>query len=184
MASSPRPPAMHMEISTLEPHHRRETTRFRWRRVCRSATKDTFLLGLEALADSADAFPPLKSAVCGLLFIVKQANMVTTNAQQVTDVYAQIDSMAASLVRAIPDATQLSPTTEVAIRALDEDVRALCADVESIRRQRSPSRFIRARQHASQLDKLSKRLAQADASFTICMLTSTETKTTQILGHS
>ena len=36
--------------------------------------KDVLLLGLDALAQSADAFPPLKSAVCGLLFFVNQAD--------------------------------------------------------------------------------------------------------------
>ena len=37
--------------------------------TARSITKDVVLLGLDALAQSADAFPPLKSAVCGLLFL-------------------------------------------------------------------------------------------------------------------
>ncbi|KZV70148.1 hypothetical protein PENSPDRAFT_651794 [Peniophora sp. CONT] len=38
--------------------------------VSKAIAKDTLLLGLDALAQSADAFPPLKSAVGGLLFIV------------------------------------------------------------------------------------------------------------------
>ena len=37
-----------------------------------SITKDVLLLGLDALAQSADAFPPLKSAVGGLLFLTTQ----------------------------------------------------------------------------------------------------------------
>ena len=37
--------------------------------------KDVLLLGLDALAQSADAFPPLKSAVCGLLFLTTQADV-------------------------------------------------------------------------------------------------------------
>ena len=45
------------------------------RSVSLGATKEVLLLGLEALAESADAFPPLKSAVCGLLFFVKQADV-------------------------------------------------------------------------------------------------------------
>ena len=45
------------------------------RSVSLGATKEVLLLGLEALAESADAFLPLKSAVCGLLFFVKQADV-------------------------------------------------------------------------------------------------------------
>ena len=45
------------------------------RSVSLGATQEVLLLGLEALAESADAFPPLKSAVCGLLFFVKQADV-------------------------------------------------------------------------------------------------------------
>ena len=50
------------------------STRFT-RSVSLGTTKEVLLLGLEALAESADAFPPLKSAVCGLLFFVKQADV-------------------------------------------------------------------------------------------------------------
>ena len=101
-------------------------------------TKDVLLLGLEALAQSADVFPPLKSAVGGLLFFTAQIGvscttriqspslsdihlqLVSGNKELVNDIYAQIDSFADSLARAIPDATVLSPAHEAAIRALAE----------------------------------------------------------------
>ena len=46
--------------------------------------------------------------------------LVSSNKEQVLEVYAQIDVFVASLVRAIPDATKLSPAHEAAIRALVE----------------------------------------------------------------
>ena len=50
----------------------RSVSRFR---KFQKIAKETLLLGLQALAESAAAFPPLKSAVCGLLFFVKQVEV-------------------------------------------------------------------------------------------------------------
>ncbi|KZV70147.1 hypothetical protein PENSPDRAFT_456275 [Peniophora sp. CONT] len=80
--------------------------------------KDALLLSLEGLAQSADAFPPLKSAVGGLLFIVTQIELVSNNKGQIHDIYVQIDGFAESLVRAVPDITLLSPAAKEAIFAL------------------------------------------------------------------
>ena len=67
-------------VSTPGPHDKPARFRFGLRpvprlRTSREVAKDTLLLGLQALAESADAFPPLKSTVCGLLFFVKQVDV-------------------------------------------------------------------------------------------------------------
>ena len=46
--------------------------------------------------------------------------MVSSNKAQVHEIYAQVDKLANSLVRAVPDATILSPAAEDAVRALVE----------------------------------------------------------------
>ncbi|KZV70163.1 hypothetical protein PENSPDRAFT_456720 [Peniophora sp. CONT] len=147
-----------------------------------AVVKDSLLLSLTALAESSDSFPPLKSAVGGLLFLVTQVELVAGNKAQVEELYAQIDSFAASLERAIPDVTVLSPTAKSAIRALAEDVQAVCVDMEAIASQRPILRFLRAKRHSGDLQDLIRRLDQANTSFTCTMLTSTETKCTQILS--
>ena len=49
-----------------------------------------------------------------------RVQLVSSNREQITEIYGQIDAFAASLVRAIPDATKLSPAHEAAILALAE----------------------------------------------------------------
>ncbi|VDC01470.1 unnamed protein product [Peniophora sp. CBMAI 1063] len=147
---------------------------------CGGIAKDVLLLSLEALAQSADAFPPLKSAVGGLLFLTTQIELVSGNKQQILDIYAQIDAFAASLVHAIPDATRLSPAHEAAIRTLAENIQAVSSDVELIARQRPIARFLRAKHHSARLEQLMKRLDQADKSFTRTMLSTVEIKVSEI----
>ncbi|KZV73365.1 hypothetical protein PENSPDRAFT_750114 [Peniophora sp. CONT] len=143
--------------------------------------KDALLLSLDALSQSADAFPPLKSVVGALLFIATQVEMVSSNKAQAHEIYAEIDRFAASLVRAVPDVTVLSLTAQGAIRALAEDVLAVRKDMEGIERQRLLKRFIRAKRHSAQLQDLLKQLNQADAFFTRTMLTSMDAHNTRIL---
>ncbi|KZV70142.1 hypothetical protein PENSPDRAFT_685780 [Peniophora sp. CONT] len=129
--------------------------------------KDALLFSLQALSESADAFPPLKSTVCGLLFLARQVELMDSNKASIVDIYAQIDAFASSLVHAIPDATSLSPAHEIAICALANDLNTVCADLEDIKRQRPILCFLRAKRHSGDLQELMRRLDRADASFTV-----------------
>lgn len=60
---------VNLSASMTGPIARRRT------RISTTTVKDTLVLSLEALAQSSDAFPPLKSAVGGLLFFVAQAEV-------------------------------------------------------------------------------------------------------------
>ncbi|VDB91366.1 unnamed protein product [Peniophora sp. CBMAI 1063] len=146
----------------------------------KETAKDVLLLGLEALAQPADAFPLLKSAVGGLLFLTKQIELVPSEKEQILDIFAQIDGFAASLVRAIPDATALSPAYEAAIQALAKDIQAESLDVEAIVRQHSVAHFLRAKRHSGQLDQLMRCLDQADKSFNRTMLPTVEIRVLEI----
>ncbi|KZV70162.1 hypothetical protein PENSPDRAFT_734955 [Peniophora sp. CONT] len=151
-------------------------------RTSRDAAKDILILSLEALSESADAFPPLKSAVGGLLYFTKRVELVSGNKEQIGEIYAQIDAFAASLVRAIPDATVLSPAHEAAILSLAEDINAVCVDMEVIARQRLFWRFLRAKPHSAQLQRMMKCLKRADRSFTRTILAGVDVQTSRTLA--
>lgn len=124
--------------STVRPLGTTKCRRMRLNHVrsARETAKDVLLLSLDALSESSDVFPPLKSVVGGLRFFARQAEvssvsskirymcltyymqLVSDNKEQIRGVYAQIDAFAASLVRAVPDVTALSPSHEAAICAL------------------------------------------------------------------
>ncbi|VDB96266.1 unnamed protein product [Peniophora sp. CBMAI 1063] len=157
-------------------------TRAGSKRIVKDTVKDALILGLEALAQSADVFPPLKSVVGGLLFFATQVERVSGNEAQIGETYAEIDAIAASLVRAIPDATVLSPALEAAIRAFAQDVKAVCTEMDAIARQRLVKRFLCAKRHSAQLQILMQRLNHANESFSRTMLTSINITTTEILA--
>ncbi|VDB96268.1 unnamed protein product [Peniophora sp. CBMAI 1063] len=147
-------------------------------RRCTSSAliKDALLVSLEGLAESADAFPPLKSAIGGLLYLTKQIDLVSNNQSQIEAIYAQINSFTASLAHAVSDATSLSHVHKDAIRALAGDIRDI-----KVEGKHPIVRFLRAKRHSGDLQDLSRQLDQADASFRRTLLSSTETKCTRIL---
>ncbi|KAI0027722.1 hypothetical protein K488DRAFT_90519 [Vararia minispora EC-137] len=85
----------------------------------RTIAKDTVLLGLEALKESADAFPPLKAAVGGLVFFVQLYSQMSSNRAEISQVYERIEDIEDSLTRAVPDITSLSPTQASAVEVFD-----------------------------------------------------------------
>lgn len=58
---------------TAGPHSTSASTN--WHAISGTITKDALLLALEAIVQSADAFPPLKSAASGLLFFATCADV-------------------------------------------------------------------------------------------------------------
>ncbi|KAI0319549.1 hypothetical protein OF83DRAFT_1082190 [Amylostereum chailletii] len=129
-------------------------------------TSDTLLCGLEALKESSDAFPPLKSAVCGIMFIVNHAKKSKANKAAVEGIYRRIDEIQDSLVRAVPDVGDLSPAQQRAIEAFDGAVQLVCKEMESMFKQGRLSRFVRAGKHNDKLGEFARRLGDADATFT------------------
>ena len=109
------------------------------------------------------------------------------NKEQVSEIYAQIDRFAESLVRAIPDVLSISPAQAAALDALAEyvcprflllvaadpgccrDVDAVTLEMEVIVRQRPVLRFLRAKRHSGQLAQLQQKLSWAYDSFMVCL---------------
>ncbi|KZV70138.1 hypothetical protein PENSPDRAFT_752825 [Peniophora sp. CONT] len=150
----------------------------------RELAKETLLLGLQGLLASADAFPPLKSAVGGLLFFVDQIELASDNKTQVLNIYANISTIASSLARAIPDGTELSRAHEAALSALTSEIQLLCTSLEGIahERKRPIKRFICAKRHRAQLEEIGQRLNNGDASFMRTMISSAEATGAKVLS--
>ncbi|KAI0026943.1 hypothetical protein K488DRAFT_91622 [Vararia minispora EC-137] len=85
----------------------------------RMVAKDAVLFGLEALKESADAFPPLKAAVGGLVFFVRLSSQMSSNRAEMCGVYERIEEIEDSPIRALPDITSLLPAQVSAIEAFD-----------------------------------------------------------------
>ncbi|VDC04903.1 unnamed protein product [Peniophora sp. CBMAI 1063] len=80
--------------------------------------KDALLLVLEAIVQSSDAFPPLKSAASGLLFFATCADTACGNKKQIRDIYKRIHGLAASLKRGTKTGSRITPEHQEAIEVL------------------------------------------------------------------
>ncbi|KAI0026735.1 hypothetical protein K488DRAFT_91964 [Vararia minispora EC-137] len=128
---------------------------------------DIVLVGLEALKESADAFPPLKAAVGGLVFFVQLSSQMSSNRAEMRGVYERIEEIEDSLIRAVPDINSLSPAQASAIEAFDIAVQRICADMELLAKQTKFVRFIRARKHGDALAGFMGRLSAAEVAFSV-----------------
>ncbi|KIM87723.1 hypothetical protein PILCRDRAFT_258860 [Piloderma croceum F 1598] len=75
----------------------------------RSATASAVTLSLNALKESVDAFPPLKSAVGGVLHILELSRKVKTNKEECQKLSSRVQEMLDQIAVAVPDVTCLSP---------------------------------------------------------------------------
>ncbi|VDB96264.1 unnamed protein product [Peniophora sp. CBMAI 1063] len=144
--------------------------------------KDTLLFGLQVLAESADAFPPLKSLVGGLLSIAGQVELLGSNKSQINEIYAELDAFTTTLARGIPDTNTPSAALKSACQSLAQEVEAICTSMNSIARQRLYRSFLRAKGHSRELQSLARRLNLAHNAFRTTLLISMELKTTLILA--
>ncbi|VDB96247.1 unnamed protein product [Peniophora sp. CBMAI 1063] len=152
-------------------------------RKSREVAKEALLLLLQGLVASADAFPPLKSAVGGLSFVVDQ--LVSSNKTQVLDVYARIRIIAESIARAMPVDDTPSPAHEAALRALTSEIEAVCITLRDITHERKHfvKRYICAKLHRAQLQDIVRRLDNADAAFMRTMTSSAEANGAKALDY-
>ncbi|VDC06691.1 unnamed protein product [Peniophora sp. CBMAI 1063] len=144
-----------------------------------SNIKDAMLLSLDAFAASADAFPPLKSVVSGLAFLLKQAQLVSKNVEAIYEFHVLVYDIIRKLD---PASDELSPSAQQAIRILAEDLEALGKDMVNMAGHNKLLRFIRAQRDSEKLQDFTKRLEQINAAFTRSMLINADTKTTKILA--
>ena len=99
--------------------------------------KDSVLLGLRVLAASADAFPPLKGALCGLIFISQQVDvcirtpvcrtyadlfiqLFTVNRSQMDEMYENLDGLVGTLIRLASESPLLASGIDESVRTLEK----------------------------------------------------------------
>ncbi|KZV68399.1 hypothetical protein PENSPDRAFT_17573 [Peniophora sp. CONT] len=165
--------------------------------------KDTLLFTLEAIAQSSDAFPPLKGAAGGLLFLVTCADLASGNKKQIRDMYKRVDGLADSLKRGMMDGGLISDTHQEAISALAKyvrleprripfnringrrDIAALNKDLEDIVAERKSrfKRYFSARRHREELQDVVWQLDNARANYPTAVATLNATTNARVLAH-
>jgi len=67
------------------------------------------MITLTALKESADAFPPLKGAVAGVLHVVDLSQKVKSNKDECQKLASRVQEILDRIALAVPDATRISP---------------------------------------------------------------------------
>ncbi|VDB88459.1 unnamed protein product [Peniophora sp. CBMAI 1063] len=153
--------------------------------ITKTMAKDILLLALEALASSADAFPPLKSAVGGLLFLIEHADQAAGNRKQIREIYGRVNALITALK---PVSVKGSPIVSEHLDAFDVLSRAIVLlqeDLGSIVRERKNrfKRYFSARRHRSELQDVIVQLETASTRYTTAVTTITAMTTARILVH-
>ncbi|VDC04905.1 unnamed protein product [Peniophora sp. CBMAI 1063] len=135
--------------------------------------KDALLLVLDAIVQSSDAFPPLKSAASGLLFFATCADMACGNKKQIRDMYKRIQGLAASLKRGTKQGGPITPEHQDAIEVLATDIESLKGDLEGIISERKSrfKRFFSAKRHRAELKDVVEQLETAKSNYTTALAT-------------
>ncbi|KZV68416.1 hypothetical protein PENSPDRAFT_754143 [Peniophora sp. CONT] len=147
--------------------------------------KDALLFALEAVVQSSDAFPPLKSAASGLLFFATSAEMASSNKKQVRDIYKRIDGLAASLQHGTVKGSPITPGHQEAIKALAEDIAYLNEELNEIVEERKSRfrRFFAAKRHRNALQDVVTQLDTARMDYIMAMATLDATTMADVHGH-
>ncbi|KZV64255.1 hypothetical protein PENSPDRAFT_656730 [Peniophora sp. CONT] len=174
-------------IVTPGPEIRASSTSAGSNRLAVSGTiaKDALLFALEAVVQSSDAFPPLKSAASGLLFFATYADTASGNKKQIRDLYKRVDGLAASLRRGTAQGSPITVEHHDAISTLAEDIAALNKDLEDIIAERKSrfKRYFSAKRHGAQLQDVVTQLETARANYTTAVATANAMTTARVLAH-
>ncbi|KAH8110563.1 hypothetical protein DFH11DRAFT_1746451 [Phellopilus nigrolimitatus] len=128
-------------------------------------TAEFLYVGIGALADSADAFPPLKSAVGGLKHIVDLLLRLKADKKDTVRLLERIDEMCELLEKAIPDVTNMSASFQTAVIELDFELSAIARDTERGAKKTFLKRLIYLRRHEGELSGLREMLEDARNNF-------------------
>ncbi|KAJ6577776.1 hypothetical protein B0H19DRAFT_1121340 [Mycena capillaripes] len=136
-----------------------------------AACSDIAFTSLTALRESADAFPPLKSAVGGVLALWNTAekgpNSLSRRAYEVLEAFTD----------AVPDPANIHPSMLVSIQRFDDVLReARDAMVPLTKRRRFMSSTLSLNRDEATLELFNRRLDESFQNFTIAGLTRVETQ--------
>ncbi|VDC01468.1 unnamed protein product [Peniophora sp. CBMAI 1063] len=149
-------------------------------RASRMVAQDATRLGLEGIAQSADAFPPLKSAIGGLLFLWAQAELVSSNKERADGLRVLLGRFL-EVLRRTGQSTSISPGHKAALEVLAKDVDSVSSKMEKLVGKRRLSRILYAKRASADLAQLVKQLKEAHNSFTMAMLSNLGNTTSDTL---
>ncbi|KAI0310535.1 hypothetical protein OF83DRAFT_1088309 [Amylostereum chailletii] len=130
-------------------------------------SSDTLICGLEALKESSDACPPLKSAVGGLMYFLDLSKKMHANAYALKDIYRRMDEIQNNLPLSTRERFSVKKAEFILLNyVFFSSVQCICNDMKQTLKQGRISRFVRSRKHSDKLGEFVHRLGEADATFT------------------
>lgn len=144
-----------------------------------STYADVALTSLNAIYDSADAFPPLKSAAGGVLALLRTVERVKASRKKAKALSERAVQVFEALEKALPANRATIPPSMIAnIKQFQDTVLDIHRALEPLTRQRLP--FSRLNRNEGALDALKQRLDDAYQSFTAATVTRIELKTVAV----
>ncbi|KAJ6577715.1 hypothetical protein B0H19DRAFT_1121163 [Mycena capillaripes] len=137
---------------------------------------DIALTSLTALRESADAFPPLKSAVGGVLVLWNTAERVKTSKERAQALSRRAYEVLEALTDAVPDPSNIHPFTLVSIQRFDDVLREAHDAMTPLTKRRFMSSFSSLNRDEVTLEVFNRRLDESFQTFTIAGLTRVDTQ--------
>ncbi|KAI0046153.1 hypothetical protein FA95DRAFT_1416043 [Auriscalpium vulgare] len=130
-------------------------------------SSDAAVLAIEALKESADAFPPLKSLTGGLSFLLTLSRTVKSNKDDAQCIADRVDQISALLEYTIPDATNISPPIKLAIHAFDQSLQRINEQLHDVCTASRAVRFLRVRKDEGRIKTIHQQLDDSIGNFTM-----------------
>jgi hypothetical protein len=123
------------------------------------------MITLTALKESADAFPPLKGAVAGVLHIVDLSQKVKSNKDDCQKLASRVQEILDKIALAVPDATYISPDLLARIDEFTKTLADIECFMERLCRVKVILRLLRHKEHEGSIISFNRRLDGALKSF-------------------
>ncbi|KAF7335475.1 hypothetical protein MVEN_02201000 [Mycena venus] len=126
---------------------------------------DASRTSLLALKESADAFPPLKATVCGVLAIWDVAERAKHAKSQAHDVAQRVQDILHVIADAVPDPSIISPPMLHSIQRFTQLLNPIRRDMEAMTRTGFLSRVFNLNRNECKLQEIRERLDNAHRDF-------------------
>lgn len=125
------------------------------------------------LRESADAFPPLKSVVGGVLYIWQLAEQVKSNRKQaeaLAERAKELVTLVTDLMRLIDNPENMPPDMCLALELFASTLTEISTFMEQLSHQKGISRFLDRSKHQEQLSQYALRLSEVERDFQLCSI--------------
>ncbi|KAJ7776696.1 hypothetical protein B0H14DRAFT_2964061 [Mycena olivaceomarginata] len=123
--------------------------------------------------DSADAFPPLKSAVGGVLALWNTVERVKTSKEKAKALSRRAYEVLEALTDAVPDPSNISPSMLMSIQCFNNVLIEACNAMAPLTKRK---RLLSLNRDEATLELFNRRLDESFQTFTIAGLTRVETQ--------